>query len=265
MKRAVFLDDSISYFTESTRLHKIYGRLWDEGIPIAVAVTPAQQGNAKIQVGAAQLSRGVPDEFRTKSHPFRIADNPKICNYLNVMAQQRLIEVCIHGYDGSQDEFAIQDDVLLSQKIEEGKAIMGKAVPDADITSFVVPEIGCSETAFNLLVEYDFHVVTHQNAKLASKPSKSDPDTMTIAAYDRHHFRYGDIFLAPSSDPDNALKALLKRFHASDLLIIRQPHWLFYDVDGTLRQDMFSIWQQFLDTILKLQDVDFETFMYLWK
>src|SRR5690606_28422799 len=137
MKKVVILDDSISYFTDPSQIQAVYGQFWDEGIPISLAITPAHLSDAQ---------------------PFRVSKNERLCRYLNVMAEQRLVEICLHGYNGTPDEFASKDDILLGQKIEEGKAELEMALPDAEIGTFVVPEARYSKTAKNLLTEYDFRI-----------------------------------------------------------------------------------------------------------
>lgn len=237
MKKVVILDDSISYFTDPSQIQAVYGQFWDEGIPISLAITPAQLLDAQ---------------------PFKVSKNETLCRYLNVMAEQRLVEICLHGYNGTADEFASNDDILLGQKIEEGKAELEMALPDAEIGTFVVPETKYSKTAKNLLTEYDFRICVPHKAK-----AKSDDILFTTKdlSNERKLFTYSTSIFTSKKDNGN-LAQIYADIQDNDLIIIRQHYALFYDEVNKMNA-LFEQWQLFVEELLANKDLEFDTFMFI--
>lgn len=239
MKKVVILDDSISYFTDPSQIQAVYGQFWDEGIPISLAITPALKGDGR---------------------PYKVSKNQTLCRYLNVMAEQRLVEICLHGYNGTHDEFASKDDVLLGQKIEEGKAELETALPDAEIGTFVVPETKYSKTAKNLLTEYDFRIcVPH-------KPKAKSDDMLFTTKYlsnDRKLFTYStSIFTNKDNNNKGNLAQIYADIQGNDLIIIRQHYALFFDEVDNINE-LFEHWQLFVEELLANKELEFDTFMFI--
>lgn len=236
MKKVVILDDSISYFTNPSHVQEIYGHFWDEGIPISLAITPALQKNTQ---------------------PFRVSSNETLCRYLNVMAEQRLVEICLHGYNGTIDEFKSSDDILLGQKIEEGKSELGQALPDAEIDTFLIPENRYSKTAKDLLIEYDFRICAPH------KPSAKSDDVLFKTkdlANERKFFTYtAPIFSQSSHHSADAINNLKEK----DFIIIRQHYSVFYDPATMKTNALFQDWQNFVAIMLDNRELEFDTFMFI--
>lgn len=237
MKRIVIFDDSISHFTNPSHIQTVYGQFWDEGIPISLAITPA---------------------FVSDGQPFKVSNNETLCRYLNVMAEQRLVEICIHGYNGTVDEFKSDDDVLLGQKIEIGKAELARSLPDAEIGTFVIPEFKYSKTAKNLLVEYDFRVcVPHKPKATSTEPLFSTKDLTN----ERKLFTYGETSFTKNKHSDNLTK-IHSDIEKNDLIIIRQHYAEFYDDSGK-PNDLFQQWKLFINELLSNKDLEFDSFMFI--
>lgn len=250
MEKVVILDDSISYFTDPSQIQKVYGKFWDEGISISLAITPALRGN--VHDGNRY---GIPTDKQGDNSPFKVTDNKKLCNYLNVMAEQRLVEICIRGHNGNSDEFDSDDDVLLQQKIEDGKSMMQSAFPAAEINTFLLPEKTYSDTAIQLLTEYDFNLCTY-----------SAPDSAFIhkaVENSRTHFSYSDTFLAGGQSEDIDIAMALAKIDRQDFIVIRQHYSVFYESGQLSDKPLFNNWLKLIDMLLELKNLEIDTFTFI--
>lgn len=254
MKKIIFLDDSINYFTDPTRLQTIYGRLWDAGIPIALAITPAQVGDAGLASHNNHIRPAIAPEYRDKAQPFKLRENQMLCRYLNVMAQQRLVEICIRGYHGTYDEFNSEDDILLSQKIEEGLAELQTALPDAELKTFLMPEDKYAQTAVELLCRYGFDICAFEEKQANQQQAISD---------DCQLFTYSLPFFLPDIAPEKCLKIAHEQLENQAFLIIRQPNWAFYYDWQQSPTALKNAWDSFIDELLLLKDVEIDTFAFI--
>ena len=236
MKKVVILDDSISYFTNPSHIQEVYGRFWDEGIPISLAITPA---------------------LHKDNQPFRVSNNETLCRYLNVMAEQRLVEICLHGYNGTLDELKSSDDILLGQKIEEGKSELEKALPDAEIGTFVIPEQRYSKTAKDLLIEYDFRICAPHKPRAKSDASLFKSKKL---ANERKFFSYNTPIFSHEGQEH---KQVMDSLGTHDFIIIRQHYSTFYDAKTTSTNQLFQKWQDFVAILLDNQELEFDTFMFI--
>ena len=252
MEKVVILDDSISYFTDPSHIQAVYGKFWDEGIPICLAISPALRGNVRSPEDSETYYGAIPQNKQGNPDPFKVTDNKKLCNYLNVMAEQRLVEICIRGYNGNVDEFDTDDDVLLQQKIEDGKSMMESAFPAAEINTFVLPEKKYSNTAIQLLTEYDFSICSY-----------SAPDAPFIKSAmenSRTHFSYSDIVLREN---DNFDIPALARIDTQSFIVIRQNYWIFYDNQQNINQALFDEWKKLVKDMLDLKNLEIDTFAFI--
>ena len=251
MEKVLILDDSISYFTDPSQIQAIYGKFWDEGIPISLAITPALRGDIRSSYGTGYFE-GIPENKRGEASPFKVTDNKKLCNYLNVMAEQRLVEICIRGYNGTMDEFDTDDDVLLQQKIEDGKSLLQSAFPAAEINTFVLPEKAYSETAIQLLTEYDFNICSYA--------APDAPFIKSALENSRTHFSYSDLVL--HGDVNSELP-VLPRIDTQNFIVIRQNYWIFFDSAKAINQTLFDEWQKLVKDILNLKNLEIDTFTFI--
>src|SRR5262249_4896338 len=134
MKTIILRDNDSSAFSSPALLEKVYGRLWQANIPVSLGVVPQPRGDVRLlHLQDQPYDPSIPPKFRGSNQPYKLRENKILCSFLNEMARQGLVELCLHGYDHSYNEFDIEDETLLSQKIEEGKAELESAFPDAAI------------------------------------------------------------------------------------------------------------------------------------
>lgn len=259
MKKVVIFDDSISYFTNPAHIQAVYGRFWDEGIPISLAITPALRGDVRSIANNKRYKASIPHDKHGDTQPFKVSKNDTLCRYLNVMAEQRLVEICLHGYNGTIDEFKSDDDILLGQKIEEGKAELQRALPDAEIGTFVIPEIRYSKTAINLLTEYDFRICVPHKPKAKSEDVLFNTKNLSS---ERKLFTYS-ANLFSSSDDTLDLQGIYTNIQVNDLIIIRQHYSAFYDDNSDKPNKLIQQWQIFIQELLLNKDLEFDTFMFV--
>lgn len=243
------LADGITPFTTPAALHDRYGRLWDAGIPVNIGVIPAVRGTTSLDADGKTPLPAIPNDKRHAVQPFRITENTALCNYLNAMRQQRLIEICMQGYHGTYDEFASEDDVLLGQKIEEGLADLRNAMPDAALETIIAPEKTVSTTALQLLTQYDCHLCTPVTPKGKNTPKK--------LANERKHYFYGSPIITESNLAETADK-LSEQIAANSFLLVRFPAWM-----GTNNQSLLEAWDTAVDTLLQQDNIYIDTFMYI--
>lgn len=251
MKQVVILDDGISYFTHPSQVQKTYGKFWDEGIPICLAMTPALRGNSRSATDRDRFYDGIPLEKRGTQSPYKISDNPTLCNYLNVMAEQRLVEICIRGYNGDVDEFDTDDDILLQQKIEDGKSILERAFPSAEITTFLLPEATYSSTAIDLLTQYDYNICTYQEDAKVIKSALENS---------RNYFTYPGVILPDETAIDTAVATILSQIEKQDFVVLRQNYWTFYEPAG---EPLIPVWNDLVNAVLRLKNLEIDTFTFL--
>lgn len=250
MKKLLILDDGVSFFTNPTHLHKVYGRFWDAGVPTSIAITPALRGDARPADDETEYYGGIDRDKQGQEIPYNVSENKKLCDYLNVLADQRLVEICVRGYNGTIDEFDSDDDVLLQQKIEEGVATIRQALPDANITTFVLPQSHYSGTAVDLLSEYDFNICL-------PVPDNQSAFQISDLSDSRKSFTYPPIL---NAGYDN-IKALMD---SHDFIILRQSYWLFPQLlDEDEPQPLFDAWQNLVTDLLAHNDIEIETFSFV--
>jgi hypothetical protein len=261
MKTIILRDDDVSAFTSPAQLEKIYGRLWEAAIPVSLGVIPQPRGDVRVLHREGQpYDPSIPPKYRGSNQPYKLRENKVICNYLNELARQGLVEVCLHGYQHSYDEFASEDESLLAQRIEEGKQELEMLLPEAEIKTFVAPYDKLSPTAFNLLVDYGFNVCTNSQSLAGT-----DYDFMTN--FSRHTipeeqklFTCDEYFFSHHASPEACLALARQRLDENDFLIISNHYWTFY-YDWTGNWDaMHTVWQSYIDILLGLAKAKFTTF-----
>jgi peptidoglycan/xylan/chitin deacetylase (PgdA/CDA1 family) len=261
MKTIIIRDNAISAFTTPAQLEKIYGRLWQAGVPVSLAVVPQPRGDVTLLNEESQpYDPSIPPKYRGSNQPYKLRENKILCSYLNELARQGLVELCQHGYHHSYNEFDIEDETLLSQKIEEGKAELESAFPDAEIKTFIAPYDKLSPSAFNLLVDYGFHICT-------SSTSLKGTDYAFMDNYSRHDmpneqklFTCNDIFFRHNASPEASLEIARNRLAEHNFLIISNHYWAFYYDWVDLSQSMVAAWNSYVAELLALKKARFTSF-----
>jgi hypothetical protein len=169
MRSIILRDDDTGFFTHPSMLEQIYGPLWAAGIPVCLAVIPAHDGAIQIPDADGRLTfdPNVPTRFQGQRQQYRISRNADLCEFLNTLARQGLIEVCLHGYTHTWREFDIQDFDQARQKLRDGLDILGETLPDACIRTFIPPYEVISPTARQACLETGLNVVCHEDLILS--------------------------------------------------------------------------------------------------
>lgn len=261
MKTIILRADDISAFTSPALLDKIYGRFWQANIPLSLAVIPQPRGDVRLLDEVDKpYAPSIPPKFRGDNTPHKLRENQILCRYLNEMARQGLVELCLHGYEGTQQEFASDDETLLAQKIEEGKAELERAFPDVEIKTFIAPEDGLSATALQLLIDYGFHIC-------ASSYTLQGTDFAFLNNHSRHELPNEQrLFCAAESPfkhnltPESCLNLAELALEENNFLISSSHYWTFYYDWAGNWEAMQSAWNRYVDTLLALKKVKFATF-----
>ncbi len=253
MPTIIIRDDDTSYFTAPQRLEAIYGRLWSAGHPVCLAVIPAVFADTRVYwTDGNPHDPGIPPAYRGRAEDFSILDNRALCAYLNEKAAAGLVEICQHGYTHTFYEFITHDRALIRRQLEEGRALLQRAFPAADIKTFIPPYDRISPAALEALIQGGFHIST-MSLNLAPLPALPQ-----IAGFAVARIRDGGMLFvcddylfshkrAPAESLSLARAALTRR----DLAIVGNHYWMFYHPWRPRPNPAdFAAWNAFLDDAL---------------
>jgi peptidoglycan/xylan/chitin deacetylase (PgdA/CDA1 family) len=261
MKTIILRDDDSSAFTSPALLEKIYGRLWEAAIPVSIAVIPQPRGDVRVLHREDQpYDPNIPPKFRGSNQPHKLSENRVICSYLNELARQGLVEICLHGYNHSYHEFDSEDETLLSQKIEEGKGELEKAFPDVEIKTFIPPYNKLSPTALNLLIDYGFHICADTDSLKNTEYAFMTNFSRYDLANEQKLFTCDEAFFNQFASPEACLELAKQRLEEHDFLIISSHYWTFYYDWAGNWEAMQAAWFHYVDTLLALSKVKFTSF-----
>ncbi|MEO1166622.1 MAG: hypothetical protein AAFV98_22785 [Chloroflexota bacterium] len=244
MSNLVILDDSVTAFTDPTQLQGVYGTFWNEGLPTTIAIAPMALGTSGIP--------SIPLAKQDTNGRSRISENKTLCDYLGVMAEQRLVEICQYGFHGTDNEFATEDDLLLQQKIEEGQAELQRAFPDVDSQTVCVPPRHISQIAIQLLSEYNFNIVAFNDNANSVQHRQALNDSRAL-------FYYGDRFFSQANA--SPAEKVIKQLETSDYVILRMSYTTFFDANTPT--PVLTEWQAFCKAILAVRDITIDTIAYI--
>ena len=260
MKTVIIRDDDVSYFTSPAQLETIYGRLWLANIPVCFAVIPAPRADVRVLHREGQpLDPGVSKQYRGQAKSFPLTDNPSLCEFLNDKAKNGLVEVCLHGFNHTYYEFGSDDEILLNQKIEQGLTQLHTAMPDAKIRTFIAPYDVISPTAFDLLLKHNFNICTCTESLKDTPYATLQSYQYTNLSPSQRLYACDEYFFSHHSTPENCLALAQSRLQ-NDLIIAINHYWtFFYDWAGEWAA-MLDAWHLYVDDLLALHDVKFQTF-----
>ncbi|GAB4555473.1 MAG: hypothetical protein OHK0023_26790 [Anaerolineae bacterium] len=257
MRQVIIRDDDTSFFTQPSQLEAIYGRLWEQGLPVCLAVVPAPRGDIQVRHRlGTPFDPGIPPQYRGQARAFPLADNPALCEFLNRLAQQGLVEVCLHGYHHSYLEYLNPDADVIHQKLTDGLRELRAALPDARIETFIAPYDRMSPTAVKSVLEAGLNVCvsamelafvpplnglsTYQSAQLGSGPK--------VFTCDEYLFTHREA-------PDRSLETATTRLNTEALFVCTNHIWCFFhDWQPTARPDLLAAWKSFVAALLQAQD-----------
>lgn len=253
MPTIIFRDDDTSYFTSPQRLEAIYGRLWDAGLPVCLAVIPMVYADTRVYwTDGNPHDPSIPPPFRGRDECFSILDNPELCDFLNAKAAAGLTEICLHGYTHCFYEFITHDRALIRRKLEHGLALLNEAFPAAKIRTFIAPYDRLSPAAIEELIAAGFHISTRSLnlAALPALPQIAGHGAAAITAR-RALFVCDDYQFTHRRDPAQSLLMARAALEENDLAIICNHYWMFYHRwRGRPNAPVYAAWNSLLDNVL---------------
>lgn len=253
MPTIIFRDDDTSYFTSPQKLEAIYGRLWDAGLPVCLAVIPYVYADTRVYWRDGNPhDPGIPPQYRGGTRHFALSDNRALCDFLNDKLRAGLVEICLHGYSHTFFEFISHDRSLIRRKLEQGLDQLGRAFPAADIKTFIPPYDRISPVALEELITAGFHISTmsHNLAALPSLPQIAGFDagrinqTQMLFVCDDYLFTY-------ERDPAQSLRRARAAMAENDITIVCNHYWMFYHPWRAQPNTAdIKAWRSLQDTIL---------------
>jgi peptidoglycan/xylan/chitin deacetylase (PgdA/CDA1 family) len=242
----IFRDDDTSFFTPLARLEKIYAPLWEQNLPVCLAVIPAHHGNIVLNFGSGDfIDPNIAPQYRGQDKAFPVTENTELCAYLNDKVRQGLVEICLHGYDHRYPEFGTDDERVIRQKLTEGRAVLEKAFPQAEIKTMLVPYDVISATALHIILEMGYHTALGMYSIPAESPLAGTPPNRGIKSSSGSTFfnigvdytQYFDHFLNVLKDED------------ATLVCVNHYYMFYNDFDGH-NEAAFAKWNELLRHIL---------------
>lgn len=240
----IFRDDDTSFFTTPAMLEEIYEPVWERNLPVALSVIPAHLGNIVLWDGT--FDPNVPPQYRGVDKNFSIADNPEICAFLNNMAKQGLVEICLHGFNHEYPEFGSKDEDRLRQKLIEGRALLDQTFPDVPIKSFIIPYDKVSQPALDLILDFGYHTCVDPY---------NIPEASALKGAAHHRVRQLDngakFFTSGKAGYDINIDEWRETLQDPDAtLVIINHYYMFYDNFGTVRAPMLAGWREAANQLL---------------
>ena len=264
IRSVIIRDDDTSFFTDPERLERVYARLWKKNLPVCLSVIPAHNANVHVAHRPGNpFDPSIAKQYRGQDHSFAITGNPALCHYLETSYSQGLLELCLHGYNHEYMEFGIDDETRIEQKLNDGAIELAKAFPEAIVTTFVAPYDKISPPAFNRIVERGYDISTQPE----SVPADANLGIAglyqhLVSANKTHIFTCGEYLFTQHEQPQESLNRALQRLNDESFLVITNHYWtFFYDWDQPT--DLFRAWNQFVDHLLKRDDIRITTFQAL--
>ena len=253
MTAIIFRDDDTSYFTPPQRLEAIYGRVWEAGLPVCLAVIPMVYADTRVYwTDGNPHDPSIPPAFRGRDECFSILDNPALCDFLNAKAAAGLAEICLHGYMHNFYEFITHDRALIRRRLERGLALLKQAFPAADVRTFIAPYDRLSPAAIEELIAAGFHIST-RSLNLAPVPALPQIAGHGAAAITTGQtlFVCDDYIFNHKRDPAQSLSIARATLAAHDLSIICNHYWMFYHPwRDHPNPAAYAAWQSLLDDVL---------------
>lgn len=263
MRTIIFRDDDTSYFTPPERLQAIYGRVWQAGLPVCLAVIPWVYADTRVYWRDGNPhDPGIPPEYRGQTRNFAVSDNRMLCDFLNDKAAAGLVEICLHGHTHTFFEFISHDRSLVRQKLEQGIDLLQRAFPAAEIKTFIPPYDRISPVALEELIAAGFHISTmsHNLAPLPALPriagfaaGRINPRQMLYVC-DDYLFTY-------QRHPAQSLRLARESLATKDLTIVCNHYWMFYHPwRAQPNAADIAAWHSLLDAVLGADDCEVASF-----
>ena len=263
MPTIIFRDDDTSYFTAPQRLEAIYGRVWEAGLPVCLAVIPSICGDTRVYWSDGNpQDPGIPPEYRGKTEKFPVSDNRELCAFLNDKAAAGLVEICLHGYTHTFYEFITHDRALIRRMLDAGMALLERAFPAAPIRTFMPPYDRISPIALEELIARGLNIST-RSLNLAPVPQL--PQISGFAAEEirtgQKLFVCDDYLFSHKRDPAESLRLARTALARNDLTIVCNHYWTFFHPwRAQPNRPDYTAWNAFLDEALKRDKYEVTSF-----
>ena len=257
MRTVIFRDDDTSYFTPPERLELVYGRVWEAGLPVCLAVIPEVFGDTRVYwTDGNPHDPGIPPAYRGTSTCYSVLDNRELCAFLNDLAAAGLVEICLHGYTHTFYEFITHDRALIRKKLDEGAALLERAFPAARIRTFVPPYDRISPAALSELVARGFHIST-MSLNLAPLPDMPQIAGFAAGVIEKGQMLYvcDDYLFSYKRSPAESLRLARAALGRDALTIVSNHYWMFFHPWRAVPNpaDM-AAWNAFLDEVLAAEE-----------
>lgn len=264
MKTVIIRDDDSSFFTPPEHLQRVYGRLWDAGIPVSLAVIPAHRADTRVlhRVGAP-FDPSIPPQFRGENFSELITENRALMAFLRPLVARGQVEICMHGIGHEYMEFRTKDHAKQRElMLKQALRIFKDAFSQVSIKTFIAPYDEITTEACSLLFNiFGWNLCTRTPNLRDFVPEMRTYQAMQLDA-GNWLFTCDEYLFNHRADPQEILKTALSRLDdpAVETLVIANHYWcFFYDWVGDNRP-LLAAWDQFVGELLKRDDLRFTTF-----
>ena len=263
MSILIIREDDINRFTRPGVLEDIYGKIWSEGLPVALSVIPDVLTQKRYRLDRNPF---VPAEYTATEKNYTVFENRSLCDFLAQKRDYGLAEICMHGYEHSyiknRAEFVMNDRDLIDDKLEKGNRIMCECLGGELPSTFVPPFDRLSGVALKVLLEKNMHIslsnldmirvlpIMHKvKAAFSLKKNKAG-----VYVWNTGH---SNVFLssgpAVSSCPeyDKMIESILDPENERGVSVLVNHHWGFYDHQTGKKNDSYFKWKDFAEQVLE--------------
>ena len=264
MRKIIFRDDDTSYFTRPDQLETIYGRIWEAGHPVCLAVIPAQWGDIRVYWRDGNpFDPSVPPQYRGNEYPFSVYNNRELCEFLCEKIDAGLVEICLHGYSHRFYEYITHDRLAIQEMLDLGMATLTQAFPKARINTFIAPYDRISPTAIKEIINNHGMNLSTMSTNILAMTDLPWIKGHDVAALNGSQRLYvcDEYFYTHRDDPSESLDRARKSLQENNLTIITNHYWMFYyDWEKKPNPTMMESWNSLLDEILEDDSVLIDKF-----
>jgi len=259
MRYVLVRDDDLNYFTAFDQIERVYGFMFEQGIPVNLSTIPAVNAAAKTidrDTGNIIQEPFLPAEIEGLEGNYPIDKNASLVSKLRSIGSNEYLH---HGYEHSQSEegceFESSDKKLLSEKLDHGREILRRSFGLAPDT-FVAPQDKYSQEAFEL-IQTRFSTFSLGWIDRRRLPITYIPHYMLKKLCCRNRMRIGKLLLTEhpgchySQFVERSVsdRCLDQHIEKHEISIIVAHHWEFFN-QGKL---IVPMWNAFKSRILALQ------------
>lgn len=249
----ILRDDDTGFHTTPAMLDQVYGKVWERGWTVALAVIPAHQGATRVRFRRGHpYDPGVPPRYRGDPTNRSILENSELVAYLNDKVDAGLVQIVLHGFNHAFYEFESDDEPLLRTKLTDGLSILHDCFPQAAIGFFVAPYDRVSPTAIRLLDEFKLSFCTASfnlpRAGLLALP----PYQHATLSNGKHVYTCDEYLFHRLSDPAQSgqLSATRLADHVfAPTMIFANHYWMFYKNWAEPNLPLLNEWYATIDRI----------------